>query len=201
MVRVKFCGMTRPEDAAAAADLGVDAIGVVFVPRSKRAVGVDQAQEVLAALPPLVSTVGLFMDSSADEVRAVLDRVPLNWLQFHGSESAAFCAAFGRPWIKAVSVTAAGDVQYHEWSDASAVLLDSHAAGQMGGSGRTFDWAAIEPPDRPWILAGGLDADNVGSALERLRPPAVDVSSGIESAPGIKDRRRMQQFMERVRHG
>lgn len=193
--------MTRPEDAAAAAELGVDAIGLVFVPRSGRCVSVDQARDVIAAVPPLLPVVGLFMDPSAEEVREVLARVPLNWLQFHGAESATFCASFERPWIKAVSMNGTAAVQYHEWSGASAVLLDSHSAGQMGGSGRTFDWDAFQPPAQPWILAGGLTPDNVGIALNRLRPPAVDVSSGIECAPGVKDRQRMQLFMENVRNG
>jgi phosphoribosylanthranilate isomerase len=194
-VRVKFCGMTRAEDAVEAAAVGVDAIGLVFVPGSKRAVSIEQAREICSALPPLVAAVGLFLDAAAEEVGRVIDAVPLNWLQFHGREDPAFCASFARPWIKALPMGSPEAVQYSDWDNATGLMLDGHVAGAMGGSGARFDWRSARLPDRPWILAGGLDPDNVGEAVQRLRPNAVDVSSGIESAPGLKSATLMQRFM------
>ena len=194
-VRVKICGITRAEDAVEAAALGVDAIGLVFVPGSKRALSIEQARTIGSALPPLVATVGLFLDAAADEVRRVLDAVPLNWLQFHGREDPAFCASFARPWIKALPMGSPEAVHYPEWKQAPALMLDGHSLGAMGGSGAGFDWNAARLPDRPWILAGGLDPDNVGEAVRRLRPAGVDVSSGVESAPGLKSATLMQRFM------
>lgn len=199
--RVKFCGITRVEDALLAASLGVDAIGLVFVAGSPRSVDPARAAEICRALPPLVSTVGLFMDASEEFVRSILAEVPLNWLQFHGAETPEYCRAFQRPWIKALPMASPGDVQYHGWSEASALLLDAHAAGGMGGSGETFDWENAVLPDSPWILAGGLSPDNIGRALELMAPAAVDVSSGIESAPGIKDAALMRRFMEKIHNG
>jgi len=199
--RVKFCGMTRVEDAVLAASLGVDAIGLVFVPGSPRSVNPSVAAEICRALPPLIGAVGLFMDAPGEFVRSVLAEVPLNWLQFHGSETPEYCRAFGRPWIKALPMASPGDVQYHHWSDAPALLLDAHAAGGMGGSGETFDWESAVLPANSWILAGGLKPDNIGRALALLAPSAVDVSSGIESAPGIKDATLMRRFMENVHNG
>jgi len=203
--KVKFCGISRVEDAVLAASLGVDAIGLVFVAGSPRAVDPARAAEICRALPPLVGTVGLFMDAPAEYVRSVCSQVPLNWLQFHGSETPEYCRAFERPWIKALPMASPGDVQYHDWSDAPALLLDAHAAGGMGGSGETFDWENAVLPTNSWILAGGLTPDNIGRALELLAPAAVDVSSGIESAPGIKDatlmRRFMQQIQEKIDNG
>lgn len=193
--------MTRAEDAVLAASMGVSAIGLVFVPGSSRCVEPAVAAEICRALPPLVASVGLFMDTPEEQVRAVLARVPLNWLQFHGAESPEYCRSFGRPWIKALPMASPGDVQYHGWSDAPALLLDAHAAGGMGGSGETFDWETAVLPANPWILAGGLKPGNIGRALELLAPPAVDVSSGIESAPGIKDAALMRQFMENIDNG
>jgi len=200
-VRVKFCGLTRVEDAVQAAALGVSAVGLVFVEASPRAVDVARAVEICRALPPLVSTVGLFMDAPADRVDAVLREVPLNWLQFHGDESPDYCASFGRPFIKALPMASPDRVQYHRWERASALLLDGHAAGAMGGSGSSFDWQRTALPDGRWILAGGLTPDNVAGAVELLRPDAVDVSSGIEAAPGIKRVDLMERFMENIRNG
>jgi len=200
-VRVKFCGITRMEDALLAASLGASAIGLVFVEGSSRCIDPERAVEICDALPPLVGVVGLFMDAPEDHVRAVTAQVPLNWLQFHGSETPAYCAGFGLPFIKALPMASPGHVQYHGWAGARALLLDAHAPGGMGGSGETFDWENAVVPDRPWILAGGLNPDNVGSALTLMAPPAVDVSSGIESAPGIKDAALMRRFMERIHNG
>ena len=200
-VRVKFCGITRPEDAATAAALGVDAIGLVFVPASKRAVGVARSREILAALPPLVSTVGLFMNAPVADVYAVFEAVPLDLLQFHGDESPEYCAQFGRPWIKALAMGAGLDALHEaqRYAGARGLLLDAHRAGELGGSGEVFDWAAVPASLAPRILlAGGLNEDNVARAIELVRPYAVDVSSGIESVPGSKCPARMQKFMSEV---
>jgi len=200
-VQVKFCGITRVEDALLAASLGASAIGLVFVEGSPRCISRARAIEICRALPPLTGVVGLFMDMPEAKVRETVARVPLNWLQFHGSESPDDCAGFGVPWIKALPMASPGNVQYDDWSGAAALMLDAHAAGGMGGSGETFDWEHAVVPDRPWILAGGLNPGNVADALALLSPPAVDVSSGIESAPGIKDAALMRRFMEKIRNG
>lgn len=199
--RVKFCGITRAEDARIAIDLGVDAIGLVFVPQSKRFVDLGKAREVLAAVPPLVSVIGLFMDAAAAEVAAVLDALPLDALQFHGRESPDFCRQFQRPYIKALAMGDGVDVVIAAsgYAQARGVLLDAHRSGEQGGSGLSFDWSLIPPAlaDRI-ILAGGLTPENVAAAISEVRPYAVDVSSGIELAPGIKCPRRMQLFMNEV---
>ena len=198
--RVKICGITRVEDALACAEAGVDAIGLVFVQASKRAVNVEQALTICRALPPFIQRVGLFMDDDSARIQNVLDAVPLDCLQFHGSETPADCRRFRRPWIKALAMKQ-GQVPHDSYNDADALLLDSHAPGQLGGSGETFDWASVPNVSRPWILAGGLNPDNVALAIERLQPPAVDVSSGVETAPGIKNGNLINQFMRAIRNG
>jgi phosphoribosylanthranilate isomerase len=196
--RVKFCGITRADDARIAAGLGVDAIGLVFVPGSQRAVDLARAEAICAALPPMVTVVGLFMNAARDAVERACASLPLNVLQFHGDETPEYCASFGRPWWKALPAASPETVHYRDWSGAAALVLDSHAPGAMGGSGKTLNWDALLPPPGPWILAGGLDPDNVGAAIAALAPPGVDVSSGIESAPGRKDARLMESFMNKV---
>jgi phosphoribosylanthranilate isomerase len=200
-IRAKFCGMTRVEDAVHAARVGVSAIGLVFVERSPRSVTTARALDICRALPPLVQAVGLFMDAPVERVEAVLAEVPLNTLQFHGNETPEYCAGFGRPYIKALPMASPRDVQYHQWKAASALLLDGHAAGAMGGSGSSFDWRRAELPESPWILAGGLTPDNIAEAIRLLGPEAVDVSSGIETKPGVKSVGLMNRFMENIRHG
>lgn len=200
MTRVKICGVTTIEDAQAAASAGADAIGLVFVARSKRRVDPVLARAICLALPPFVNRVGLFMDHSVEEVERVLTSVPLDTLQFHGSETPAQCAAFGRPWIKAVAMGGAVLPDWNIWRAAQALLLDSHGGGKLGGSGESFDWSRVPVLDRPWVLAGGLGADNVAAACRQLRPDAVDVSSGVEKSPGIKDHRLMQEFIKAVRN-
>ena len=199
--RVKFCGITRAEDARIAIDLGVDAIGLVFVPQSKRFVDLAQAREVLAAVSPLVSVIGLFMDAEVAQVAAVLDALPLDALQFHGRESPDYCRQFRRPYIKALAMGDGVDVVLAAsgYAQARGVLLDAHRSGEQGGSGLSFDWSLIPPAlsDRI-ILAGGLTPENVAAAITQVRPYAVDVSSGIESAPGIKCPGRMRHFMNEV---
>ncbi len=200
MIRVKICGMTRVEDACLAAELDVDAIGLVFVKRSSRCVSLAQAAEICRALPPFVNRVGLFMDQPEADVRACLAQVRLDWLQFHGSENEAYCAQFGLPWIKAIAM-ADGDGSWAQYGQADALLLDSHASGELGGSGKVFDWTRVPRLGRPWILAGGLNPDNVAQACRQLGPAGVDVSSGVEVSPGIKDGKLMRRFMEALKHG
>ena len=203
--RIKFCGMTRVEDALLAASLGVDAIGLIFAARSKRRMTSDAAASIRDALPPFVDTVALFMDNSADEVSAAIERVRPSLLQFHGDEDDAFCAAFGLPYMKAVAMGGeAGEdsaTLVARWPRAVAFLFDSHAKGEAGGSGKTFDWARV-PDDfaRPFLVAGGLTPDNVFKAIRTTACWCVDVSSGIEmsDAPGIKDSARMRRFVAEV---
>lgn len=200
--RIKICGITEPENARIAAEAGADALGLVFYARSRRALNLEQAARVIRAVPPFVATVGLFVDPRPDEVEAVLTGLHLDYLQFHGAEDAAFCSRFGVPYLKAIAMGGGEDprAQMDAHPDARGFLLDSHAQGTIGGSGRHFDWSSIPGPlPRPWLLAGGLGPGNVGSALARTRPYGVDVSSGVESAPGRKDPELIQQFIKAVR--
>jgi phosphoribosylanthranilate isomerase len=180
---------------------GADALGFVFAPRSKRLLSADRAAELVAGVPAFVSRVGLFMDQDAASVAAILDSVPLNLLQFHGSEDAAFCRQFGLPYIKAVSMDAGDAVTRaaKDFGDASALLLDSHSRGGVGGTGKVFDWALVPACALPLVLAGGLAPGNVRRAIEQVRPWGVDVSSGVESAPGIKSEALMQEFIKEAK--
>ena len=200
--RIKCCGMTRPEDAFRAAELGADAIGVVFTAQSKRRVTLEQALAIRGVLPPLVSLVALFMDDDAALVTAVDAALRPDILQFHGREHDDWCAQFGRPYFKAIAM-GAGAIALdglRAYPRADALLLDGHGLGEAGGSGKRFDWSLM-PSDlgQPLILAGGLTAENVGEAITVARPFAVDVSSGVEAMPGIKDRRKLEAFMRAVR--
>lgn len=200
--RVKICGITRIDDALAAAAAGADAIGLVFYAASPRAVSVDAASSICAALPPFIGTVGLFVDASAEEIDAVLRAVPLDLLQFHGDESPEFCAQFGRPYLKALRMRDDIDVvqQARQFSAARALLLDTYRAGVPGGTGEVFNWRRVPAALRERIvLAGGLDADNVAAAIAQARPSAVDVSGGVEAAPGIKDPQKIAAFIAAVR--
>lgn len=200
--RVKICGLTDPEQAVVAARAGADAIGLVFYARSRRAVSDAQAAAIAAALPPFVAVVGLFVNPAPEEVERVLKHCPLDFLQFHGSEDAAFCERFGLRYLKAIAMGDGADPrrEMDAHPTARGFLLDSHAGGKMGGSGQRFDWERIPGPlERPWLLAGGLDAGNVVEALTVTRPFGVDVSSGVESAPGRKDPRLVREFVNMVR--
>lgn len=202
MVRIKICGITRVEDARVCASLGADAIGLVFHGTSPRAVTIAQAKTVLSALPPFVTSVGLFVDASALEVKTILAQVPLDLLQFHGEESADFCRSFNRPYLKAVRVKPGLDlVQYaSRFADAKGLLLDAHVEGLAGGSGQSFDWTLIPAQlPLPIVLAGGLNPNNVAAAVRSVRPAAVDVSSGVEAAKGIKDAVKIAAFIKGVR--
>jgi phosphoribosylanthranilate isomerase len=202
MTRIKCCGMTRVEDALLAARLGADAIGLVFTARSKRQITLARAREIVAALPPFVGTVALFMDDDADLVRQVIEEVRPTLLQFHGSEIDDWCMQFGRPFLKAIAMGegAAALLRLHDYPHAAGLLLDGHGLGEAGGSGKAFDWSLLPGElTQPTILAGGLHPGNVADAVRSLRPWAVDVATGIESAPGIKDPDKLRAFMGAVR--
>jgi phosphoribosylanthranilate isomerase len=201
--RIKFCGLTRSEDVAEACALGVDAVGFVFAERSRRRLSSQSAADLRGGLHPFVDAVALFMDNDADEVRSVIATVRPTILQFHGGEDDEFCVGFGLPYLKAVAMgDASGDAAaaMRRHPRAAGFLLDSNASGQAGGSGHTFDWSRI-PADcpRPYLLAGGLTPENVFDAIRHTRCWGVDVSSGIESAPGAKNHERMRRFVAEVR--
>jgi phosphoribosylanthranilate isomerase len=202
MTRVKICGITRNEDALACAQAGADAIGLVFYPPSPRCIEVAQAAAIARALPPFVSTVGLFVNPTAEQVAAVLRELHLDLLQFHGDEAPEFCRRFDVPYLKAVRVKAGVDlVQYAlRYQDAKGLLLDTYVEGTPGGTGQAFDWGLI-PAELPLpvVLSGGLEAANVARAIKRVHPWAVDVSSGVEAAKGIKDAAKIAAFIEGVR--
>lgn len=207
---MKICGVTRLQDLQAAVAAGADALGFVFTPRSRRLLEPAAAARLVAEVPAFVSRVGLFMDQDREEVERVLERVPLSLLQFHGREDAAFCRQFGLPYMKAFGMASAQAPRRgmdrelaaaeREYADAAALLLDSHGAGEAGGTGRSFDWAAVPRLSRPLVLAGGLTPDNVREAVRAVRPWAVDVSSGVEDAPGIKSAQKMQAFIREAKY-
>lgn len=205
--RIKICGITRPEDALAAANAGTDAIGLVFAPRSPRCITIAQAREILRQLPAGVSVIALFLDPARDVVEQVLQHVEPDWLQFHGREPASFCSQFGTPYIKTIGVGrdvdgSVSDVEalIEEYANAAALLFDSHTHGEAGGTGRRADWRNLpRTAGRAVVLAGGLTPENVAEAIRTVRPYAVDVSSGVEDAPGVKSFEKMQAFMNEVR--
>lgn len=200
--RIKICGITREEDLRAAVDCGADALGFVFYEASPRFVPPQRAAELVRQLPPFVSAVGLFVDAAHAFVASTLETVQLDLLQFHGDEAAAECRSYRRPYIKAARVRQGLDlVEYAAlFPDARGLLLDAFVEG-YGGGGKGFDWSLIPPAmPLPLILAGGLDEHNVGQAIERVRPWAVDVSSGVEAAKGIKDAAKMARFVAGVRN-
>ncbi len=202
MTRIKICGITRVQDALAVARGGADAIGLVFYERSPRYVSIALAAELARALPPFVTTVGLFVNAAPALVREVLGAVPLDVLQFHGDESPDYCAQFGKPYLKAIRVKAGVDLLQcaADFSGAQGLLLDAFVEGIPGGTGASFDWALI-PKNLtvPLILSGGLDAENVAAAIQQVRPYAVDVSSGVEVSKGIKDATKIAAFINEVK--
>lgn len=201
--RIKICGLKDVEMALFAARAGADAIGLVNYPPSPRHVTLDLATAIARALPPFVSAVGLFVDANASDVHAFIERVQPSVLQFHGDESPAWCEQFGRPWIKAVRVQPGLDLlQYATaYAGAQGLLLDACVSGQAGGTGERFDWSLIPATlGKPIILSGGLSPQNVAAAVREVRPWAVDVSSGVESARGIKDASRITGFITEVQH-
>jgi phosphoribosylanthranilate isomerase len=199
-VMVKICGLTRVKDVQAAVTAGADAIGFVFT-ASPRQITPAKAVELSQHIPQGILRIGLFLDQIRAEVDAVIRAVPLDVLQFHGRETDAQCDVFGLPYLKAVSMQDDQSAQKAErdFPGAKGLLLDSHIAGKAGGSGKVFDWNLLQPVSRPVWLAGGLDAGNVGHAIEIVKPYAVDVSSGVEASPGIKDPNRIAAFIDAVR--
>ncbi|HEX5676918.1 MAG TPA: phosphoribosylanthranilate isomerase [Alcanivorax sp.] len=209
--RVKICGITRPEDGRHAARAGADAIGLVFYPPSPRYVSPRQAADIIAALPPFVTTVGLFVDTPPERIAALLEQVPLDMLQFHGDESPQYCAGFRRPWIKALrmrdGVDPLAEADRYGAAGARGLLVDSYVPGVPGGTGERFDWDRLPAnPPLPLVLAGGLDPANVAEAVRRVRPWAVDVSGGVEVTGvdgrrqgGIKDPGAVSAFLRAAR--
>ena len=204
--RVKICGITRAADARAAAEAGADAIGLVFYPPSPRYLSGERAVEIRDALPPFVQTVALFVNPDAAQVAQVIGRVRPAMLQFHGEETPQFCAQFGMPYVKACRVRSGVEpgerlLEYlRPFSSAAAWLLDSHVE-EYGGVGERFDWSIVPAQlERPLILSGGLAPDNVAEAIRRVRPWGVDVSSGVESAKGVKDAAKIAAFIAEVRN-
>jgi phosphoribosylanthranilate isomerase len=199
---VKICGITRVEDALVAARCGAHAIGLVFYRPSPRYVTPDNAAEIVRALPPFVTAVGLFVDAPVEEVRGVVARTRIQMIQFHGAETPRFCAAFELPYLKAVRVRPEVDLlQYaRDFRGAKALLLDAYQEGLHGGTGAVFDWDLIPPAlPLPVVLSGGLQPENVAEAIRRVRPCAVDVSSGVEASKGIKDAAKVAAFVNGVR--
>ena len=209
--RVKICGITRPDDGRHAARAGADAIGLVFYPPSPRYVSPRQAADIVAALPPFVTTVGLFVDAPPEQIAALLEQVPLDMLQFHGDESPEYCAAFQRPWIKALrmrdGVDPRAEADRYGAAGARGLLVDSYVPGVPGGTGERFDWDRLPAdPSLPLVLAGGLDPANVAEGVRRVRPWAVDVSGGVEvlgvdgrRQGGIKDPGAVSAFIRAAR--
>ena len=201
--RVKVCGITRVEDGLNAAESGADAIGFVFYDKSPRYINVKKAAKIAKSLPPFISIVALFVNATDEEIRSVLDTVPVDILQFHGEESPEACQGYDRPYIKAIRMRDDVDLLKlsHDYADASALLLDSFVEGIQGGTGQKFDWSRV-PSDigKPIILAGGLTAGNVADAISIVSPFAVDVSGGVEIEKGIKDAAKIEEFIQEVLH-
>lgn len=201
MTRIKICGLTRCEDVQVAVDAGADAIGLVFYPPSPRYVDLSTAAALARSVPPFVTVVGLFVNADPATVRETLAAVPLHLLQFHGDEDESYCRQFDRPYLKAARVTPGMDlVQYAAgFPSAQAILLDAFVDG-YGGGGKVFDWTLVPSGlNKPLVLSGGLDAENVAEAIARVKPAAVDVSSGVEASKGIKDADKIRAFVAAVR--
>ena len=200
-VRTKICGITRVEDALAAAEFGADAIGLVFYKKSPRYVAPDDAKEIVAALPPFVTVVGLFVDADPVDIRHVLSLVPLDLLQFHGAELESDCVKYERPYIKAVAMKPGVELSsvIEQYSQAQGILLDTYDPTLPGGTGKAFDWSFVpQNLTKPIILAGGLTPDNIQDAVRATLPWAVDVSGGVEESKGKKDHRLIKSFIEGV---
>jgi phosphoribosylanthranilate isomerase len=202
MTRIKICGLTREQDVLAVASSGADAFGLVFYCKSPRHVEIVQAARLAQAVPPFVTVVGLFVNPSVDYVREVLAKMPLDVLQFHGEESPEFCRQFGRPYLKAIRVKPGVDLVEcaARYADAQGLLLDAYVEGTQGGTGEAFDWKLIpQNLPLPVILSGGLHAGNVADGIRQVRPYAVDVSSGVEAAKGVKDAAKIAAFIKEVK--
>lgn len=201
--RIKFCGLTRAEDVRLAVELGVDYVGLVFAPHSPRRLLLGQARMLRDLVPEEIAVVALVMDNTRTDIEHLVESLQPDLLQFHGAEDDAFATSFGRPYWKAIAMGGQDDSVFASLSDypgANGFLFDGHAAGEQGGSGQRFDWRRMPAStDRPFFLAGGLSPENVGLALRTARPWGVDVSSGVESGPGIKDAEKMRRFVDAAR--
>ena len=201
MTKIKICGFTNADNAREASLVGVDAIGLVFYEKSPRNVDINSAREIVAALPPFVNRVGLFVNANPSFIDEVLCEVPLDTLQFHGDEGVIDCTQYQMPFIKSVRVSLDTNVAQiaNDFSQASALLLDSYNSHTYGGTGEVFDWSlACVEIELPVILAGGLNSDNVAAAIKQVRPYAVDASSGVESEPGVKDVDKIRAFIRQI---
>ena len=201
MTKIKICGFTNADNAREASLVGVDAIGLVFYEKSPRNVDINSAREIVAALPPFVNRVGLFVNANPSFIDEVLCEVPLDTLQFHGDEEVIDCTQYQMPFIKSVRVSLDTNVTQiaDDFSQASALLLDSYNSHAYGGTGEVFDWSlACVEIELPVILAGGLNSDNVAEAIKQVRPYAVDASSGVESEPGVKDVDKIRAFIRQI---
>ena len=201
-MKIKVCGFTQAQNAHDAAMLGIDAIGLVFYEKSPRCVDTQQAREIVQALPPFVSRVGLFVNADSDFIDEVLCEVPLDTLQFHGDETPQQCAQYAMPFIKALRMQSTTDLSAlsEDYHQASGLLLDAFSQEAYGGTGEQFDWSLAKADiDLPIILAGGMNAQTVSAAIAQVNPYAVDVSSGVESAKGVKDIAKIQEFIQQVR--
>jgi phosphoribosylanthranilate isomerase len=201
-VRIKICGLTRNQDVQVAVAEGVDALGFVLYAPSPRAVTAEQAALLIKHAPAFVTTVALFVDESAEEIYRILDVCSFDLLQFHGDESPEFCRQFNRPYMKAIRVRSAEDIHraVQQYPDTKALLLDAYVENLPGGTGQAFDWRLIPELSIPWILAGGLNANNVADAVNQVKPFAVDVSGGVEASKGIKDVQKIKDFISEVRN-
>ena len=202
-IRVKICGITSVDDAQIAVEAGADAIGLVFYAPSPRAVSIEQAREIAASVGPLVTVVGLFVNADEALVCKVLANVALHVLQFHGDESSEFCEQFQRPYMKAIRMRPELDVSQAiaEYPSAAGILLDAYRPGVPGGTGETFDWQRVPAQAaKPIVLAGGLTPENVALAVQSIRVYGVDVSGGVEFAPGKKDAQKVEQFIHSAKH-
>ena len=201
-MRIKICGLTRDEDVHNAVVEGADALGFVLYAPSSRAVTAEQAAQLIKKVPAFVTTVALFVNESAEEINRVLSICPFDLLQFHGDETAEFCRQFNRPYMKAIRVRSAEDIDraVQQYPDTKALLLDAYVENLPGGTGQAFDWRLIPELSVPWVLAGGLNATNVADAVNQVRPFAVDVSGGVEASKGIKDKQKIKDFISEVRN-
>lgn len=201
-VRIKICGLTRDQDVHNAVIEGADALGFVLYAPSPRSVTAEQAAQLLKKVPAFVTTVALFVNESAEEINRVLSICPFDLLQFHGDESPEFCRQFNRPYMKAIRVRSADDIHsaVQQYPDTKALLLDAYVENLPGGTGQAFDWRLIPQLSVPWVLAGGLNSTNVADAINQVKPFAVDISGGVEASKGIKDRKKIQEFISEVRN-
>lgn len=204
MIRIKICGITNSEDAQLSCELGADALGFVFFSGSPRYINLSAAQNIIQALPPFVTTVGLFVNPTESDVWNAIENVSLDVLQFHGDESVEFCRLFDKPYIKAIRVQNQEDIMRAEteYAGARALLLDAHVDGLFGGTGQSFDWRLLpETLTIPWVLSGGLNPNNVVEAIKATKAIAVDVSSGVEQEKGVKCAAKLAAFIQGVKSG